>query len=806
VDAIHELAEGNPFRTEELVGALVAAGEAHPDAGPTGEGGVWRWNARPVHEWRLPRSLYEAVRERLAGVGPAARELLTLAAVVGRRFDFELLQQLAQVDEGTLLALVKELVAARLVIEESPDRFAFRHALTRQAVYGELLARERLALHRTVAEISEQKYADALDQHVDDLAYHFSEANAWPKALIYARRAADRARLLYAPRASMAHLTRAIEACRHLPEPQPATLAALHLGRARANDTVGDAPAAIADARLSLDFAHQADDRRAEWQALIDLGRFWAGRDYARAGPCFEAALDLARGLDDPVVQAHTLNRLGNWRVNAEQPRDALPYHHEALAIFERTGDRAGIAATLDLLGMAAFLCADLASCMRYYERAASLMEELDDRPGLVTCLAILAGRGGNYTLGSATTGAAELAQGIRDGERAVQLAREIGWPAGEAFALAQFASTLGLHGEYPQALESADRAREIARSIDHVQWGTSAHSALGAIHLDLLAYERARQHLDRALELARRIRSRFWVQFITGMLAWTHIQAGDLDLAAALLATVDPLPTPSPSKGEGQGRGSAPRVPMGGQGREPAANAPVSSLGERWVVFAHANLAIARGDPERALRLFDRVTAPSVDPSTDDGVPAASQPSLTPRPALARALALAALGRTDEAEALLLRILENVQRQGVRPILWRVQLALGNLYDRAGRTEDAQSAFLAARQIVEVLAAALPDPELRDVLVRRVRSMLPRAYRPAARPAPSANRPGGLTARECDVAALIADGRTNREIAALLVLGERTIETHVTNILGKLDVSSRRDIARWANAHGLTG
>ena len=156
VDAIHELAEGNPFRIEELIGALVAAGEAAPAERGITEGGLWRWSARPVHEWRLPRSLYEAVRERVASVGPAARELLTLAAVVGRRFDFELLQRLAQVDERTLLVLVKELVGARLVVEESPDRFAFRHALTRQAVYGELLARERLALHRTVAEMAEQ--------------------------------------------------------------------------------------------------------------------------------------------------------------------------------------------------------------------------------------------------------------------------------------------------------------------------------------------------------------------------------------------------------------------------------------------------------------------------------------------------------------------------------------------------------------------------------------------------------------------------------------------------------------------------
>jgi hypothetical protein len=130
----------------------------------------------------------------------------------------------------------------------------------------------------------------------------------------------------------------------------------------------------------------------------------------------------------------------------------------------------------------------------------------------------------------------------------------------------------------------------------------------------------------------------------------------------------------------------------------------PVRSLGERWVVFAHAHLAQARGDPVVALRLFDRVTAPSVD----DGAHA-PRPPLTPRPALGRATALAALGQYAEAEALLLSVREVVQRQGTRPMIWRTQMALGHLYEATGRTEDAQHAYLAARQMVETLAASLP-------------------------------------------------------------------------------------------------
>jgi DNA-binding NarL/FixJ family response regulator len=78
------------------------------------------------------------------------------------------------------------------------------------------------------------------------------------------------------------------------------------------------------------------------------------------------------------------------------------------------------------------------------------------------------------------------------------------------------------------------------------------------------------------------------------------------------------------------------------------------------------------------------------------------------------------------------------------------------------------------------------------------VAALLPRTHRPTTRPSQTGERPGGLTAREHEVARLLAAGQTNREIADALVLGERTIETHVSNILGKLALGSRREVARW--------
>ncbi|MCX5587642.1 response regulator [Streptomyces erythrochromogenes] len=67
-----------------------------------------------------------------------------------------------------------------------------------------------------------------------------------------------------------------------------------------------------------------------------------------------------------------------------------------------------------------------------------------------------------------------------------------------------------------------------------------------------------------------------------------------------------------------------------------------------------------------------------------------------------------------------------------------------------------------------------------------------------------TAGRPGSLTDREREVLGLIADGRSNREIARALVLSEKTVKTHVSNILMKLDLSDRTQAALWAVRHGI--
>ncbi len=64
--------------------------------------------------------------------------------------------------------------------------------------------------------------------------------------------------------------------------------------------------------------------------------------------------------------------------------------------------------------------------------------------------------------------------------------------------------------------------------------------------------------------------------------------------------------------------------------------------------------------------------------------------------------------------------------------------------------------------------------------------------------------KPGGLTGREIETARLVAQGKSNREIADTLFIGERTVETHVSNILSKLGFTTRSQVAAWAVTHGI--
>jgi tetratricopeptide (TPR) repeat protein len=607
----------------------------------------------------------------------------------------------------------------------------------------------------------ERIYANALDGRLGDLAYHFYMAGEWPKVLEYAQRSGEKAQALYAPRAAIEQYTRALEAIQRLAQiPAPG----LYRARAQCYELLGDSSAAGEDYTRALETARATHDSQMEWQSLLDLGYLWTGLDYTQAGDYLHRALALARTMNDPFTLARTLNRVGNWHMNLEEPLEGQRHHREALSIFQASSDQHGLAETLDFLGVASLMSGDLIASASYYEKTIALRRALADHQGLVSSLVYFAGRGGIYFTSTVVPLAASEVECIRDGEEAIALSHQLGMRSSESFALIFLGLCLGLRGEYGRSLSSAETGLNIAIEIEHGPWMATGYLLLGIISLELLALPTARQHLERALALAKECGSLFLIGHATAFLASMCIVLGDHARAEAILNDM-----------------------FGPQ-------TPCQTLAQRLAWCARAELELARNHPDKALDIIDRLIATAIH--VEDG-------EVIPRLWHLRGEALVALGKVEEAESVLCSARDAAQRQGARPLLWRICITLGKLYRIRSRRIQAEEAFALARTIIEDLASTLLDEELHNNFLRSAEAQLPLLPQPSLRHA-ARQAFGGLTGREREVAVLIAQGKSNRAIADELVVSERTIEKHVERIMSRLGFTSRVQIATWVLEKGL--
>jgi len=312
LNKICELTEGNPFFIEEMLKSLLASGDiVYADI-------VRDHNS--LMDALVPRTVQDAVQRRSRLLSQEAQRMLALAAVLGRRFSFDLLLALLQTGEGQLLELIKECIAAQLIVEESAEHFAFRHALTRQAIYSQLLVRERRTLHGEIARLLAQRQEQTGGITPAELASHSYAAGIWEQALAHARRAGEEAQALYAHGPAVEYFSMALDSARHLGgDPSPD----LYRARGLSYGILGNFDAAFADHTEAVRLARHAGDLHSEWQSLLDLAGLWSSVNYRESRRCSSLALDLARNMDDPSTLAQTLNRVGNWWMNAYEPDEA---------------------------------------------------------------------------------------------------------------------------------------------------------------------------------------------------------------------------------------------------------------------------------------------------------------------------------------------------------------------------------------------------------------------------------------------------------------------------------------------------
>jgi tetratricopeptide (TPR) repeat protein len=684
--------DGHPLFTAELLRAMQAREDLIQD-----EAG--RWTHGPVLDWQtLPARVEGVIEERVGQLEPELRDILSVASVEGEVFTVQVVAQVLQMEESLLLRQLAQDLARwhRLVMEQAEvqvgprrlGRFKFRHVLVQNYLYQQLSLGQRRLLHGKVAVALESCYGERVDEFAVHLAHHHDRSGDDGRALPYFTKAAENAYRVYANDEAYTHYTRAIEAAKRL-SADVESMIRVYLGRGRVRQTLGDFEGALADYEVALQLAGQEGQRafeRLEWRALLHLGRLWTSRDYHRAHGCFQRALNLANRMGDPEVLAESLNWMGNWHLNQENPRAAIAHHQEALAVFERAGDRRGLATTLDLLGIASLLGGDITACVGYYDRAVPLFREMDDLPNLASSLT---GRGhascSTHTLLTLVPSAIPISP-RRDLDEAARINREIGSRAGEAWVLWSLGLLRTVQGRYGQAMEAAHSSLDVATQIGHREGMAASQCVLGILSLELLAPEEARRHLAAAMTVAEELRSQAMIHWATGGLTAACCLLDDLTQAQA------------------------------GLGKVLTSETSMDTMYGRYCWVRRAELELARRDPTLALDIVERLIG--------------SAPGMSPGRVITflwklKGEALAAIGDTGTACSLLRAAIENARSTGERFLLWPLHASLGRLYHAMGRQPEAEGEFSNARELAKELADTVPNGELRDNFIRRARIRL---------------------------------------------------------------------------------
>ncbi|MDQ3577555.1 MAG: AAA family ATPase, partial [Actinomycetota bacterium] len=176
--------EGNAFFAEELLAAYADGGAG------------------------IPATLVDVLLTRIERLSPAAQGVVRVASVAGRRVPDPRLRAVAALGDAQVEEALREAVQHHVLAPGDGDVYAFRHALLREAVYGDLLPGERVRLHaayaRELADRDGERGAAAA------LAHHSMESNDLPRALAASIAASVEAERLGAPAESLTHLERAL--------------------------------------------------------------------------------------------------------------------------------------------------------------------------------------------------------------------------------------------------------------------------------------------------------------------------------------------------------------------------------------------------------------------------------------------------------------------------------------------------------------------------------------------------------------------------------------------------------------------
>jgi len=743
VDAVQSRSGGNPFFAEELVAAR--------------------------HATTLPASLRRVVMMRIERLSDAARHVVAVAAASGASAQYRLLSAASRLEPDEIDAAIAEAVDHQVLVSDAANgSFRFRHALLREAVYDSLLPGERSRLHKALAAAltSKPEFGAFGSGHAAfELADHWWEGAEWAEASSACARAGEFAAAVFAMPEARGYFERALTAAERLGKHPPVDLLMKAADAAYLDSENGRS---IELVRQAIDVLDADADPRTVATCYTMLGRnAWAGGESRLAIEALRHGASVLPA-DEPTVQLAG--------ILAEEARILmLTSHYEA-------GE---------------------AKCDEAISTARATGARLEECHALITAGCCIASRG------DIESGLTMLQDGLR-------IAEELG-------------NLDQLNRAYVNIGHVLGQASRLTEAADLVLAGASSISEIDSVRLSAAGQNAAEAlirlgRLDEADELLCRMVDRGIGSCVfgpNGVRAIMALRSGRFDDATRFLAAAEELS---------------------------AGLATVQVAGQLRMLYA--DLYLERAEPAAAIAEIER--ALSIAAGTEDADFRSEMCALGVRAAVDDFEQARLRGRRVDAEKVQRRVAELLEqadevvewrrarrypcslrtlafvaqcraeasRLGApQPELWRdaaAQWAVAGepypeTYCRWREAEGLLSGRGERQRAVACVQEAwrttvkLGAPNLQNRLERlAARARITLDVRETDGKPSTVAEDLGLTAREVEVLAQLAKGRTDRQIAEELFISKKTASVHVSNLLRKLDAGNRIEAGEIGQRAGL--
>ncbi len=737
---------GNAFFLEEILKSLVASGRLSPRKG------TWvGWDAKDI---KLPGSVRDAVRASVGTLSPLAREVAELAAVIGTRASHRLLASVGDAEDAELLSALEELCDRRILAEALQDDvvvYDFPHPLVRQTLYEDVGLQRARVLHGAVAQALEALWGEEAAGHADELAYHYSRTDGQEsrvKAALYLAIAGGNALERHADREAAAYLEAALERCLgDQGASAPVTRRRLTGQLAHAHLRLGEYEKA---ARLWSTLLEQSDGEPADSAPLhrfLGLALFWGG-DRDGALDHFAEGIEAATtaGADKELVRL----RLGRSQCLQELGRgdEALAEIVAALPVAEGLDDTALLAKVHRSLAQLHVWIGPPEKAREHAERAIELSRVAGDT-GVEFwsrwALAVLSGLTGNLS---------EMSEDLRE---ATGLAERLRSPVLRLWTAELAIELAYATGDWDGGVALGEQSIAMARNLNQHRLLPRLLVWTSLFYVGRGAFERAKRLVDEACE-------------ISGL-------GGEGEPVDVHLVVPAYIGLAHYALGTGQYH----------EAMDAARRGIEIAEGTGYVLWAmHRLLAILAeaclwaGELDEAEEVGKRMRAHGR--------------ALDHKLGMAWADACDALvrwkrGDAQEGAELMREAAEALEALPMIPDASRIRR------QRAGRLAeigDREGSLRELRRVHDVFVKLGAELELEKARIQ---------FREVGhRPPPRGTGEGlaGLTAREMEIARLVAARKSNKAIGKALGISPRTVSTHLSNIFQKVQVTSRGELADY--------